>query len=60
MPIYEYNCLKCGSSFEKLVKSSERDEIRCPLCDSAEVERKLSAFATPASPASGGCSHGGG
>ncbi len=51
MPLYEYRCKNCGESFEKLRRMSEADQgIDCPHCQSEEVERLLSSFAT------GGCS----
>jgi putative FmdB family regulatory protein len=46
MPIFEYTCSKCGTTFEKLV-FKERDERReCPKCGSKRVERLFSAFST--------------
>ena len=42
MPIYEYACQKCGHGFEALVMSST-EEICCPECESAEVEKQMSA-----------------
>lgn len=33
MPIYEYQCPKCGNVFEEWVKSSQADQDKpCPLC----------------------------
>ena len=33
MPLYEYACGDCGSTFERLRKQAERDEaLRCPEC----------------------------
>lgn len=33
MPIYEYNCEKCGKTFEKLIRASDGDKkIECPDC----------------------------
>lgn len=50
MPIYEFNCRKCGESFEELVRDSSRGvKVRCPHCESASVARKLSAFAAHSS-----------
>jgi len=55
MPLYEYRCEKCGQSFEKLRRMSAADEgVECPYCESEEVERLLSSFAT------GGCAAGAG
>lgn len=47
MPIYEYECSACGNHFEELIfSSSERDAPKCPKCDSQDVKRAVSAFAT--------------
>ncbi len=47
MPIYEYTCLRCGTEFEKLVRSPESThEIKCPVCGNGEVEEKFSACAS--------------
>jgi putative FmdB family regulatory protein len=32
MPLYEYKCLACGSSFEVLQKVSEPRLKKCPKC----------------------------
>ena len=43
MPIYEYQCRKCGHEFELLVL---RDTIpACPSCSAQDLERLLSGFA---------------
>ncbi len=45
MPIYEYKCEKCGYKFEKLVKSSERDNNqKCPKCGNNNTKKIFSAF----------------
>lgn len=41
MPIYEYKCNKCGSTFEALIRGSEVPA--CPDCKSEEVGRLMSA-----------------
>jgi putative FmdB family regulatory protein len=43
MPIFEYECKGCGSSFELLVRSDTR--VACPSCNSEKVLKKLSLFA---------------
>jgi putative FmdB family regulatory protein len=43
MPIFEYECTSCHSSFELLVRSDTR--IACPECESPKVVKKLSLFA---------------
>lgn len=63
MPMYEFQCAKCHLEFEELVRKVG-EEVRCPQCDSVEVERLLSrvAFsvggkftASTGSSACGGC-----
>lgn len=44
MPIYEYQCVACGKEFEILVRNSS-SAPQCPGCSSAELRKKLSAFA---------------
>ena len=57
MPIYEYQCRKCGEKFEKLVRSmSDSKPVECAKCGSKETARALSLFAVGAgksSPADG-------
>jgi len=43
MPLYEYDCLKCGQRFEVLVRGAQ--VIACPACRHEGVERVISAFA---------------
>ena len=42
MPIYEYGCLTCGASFEKLMKL-DAPAPPCPECGAEEVKKKVSA-----------------
>ncbi len=43
MPIYEYRCLACGVSFEKILSSSTSTEsIACSHCRSLKVQKKIS------------------
>ncbi len=42
MPLYEYQCKKCGHRFEKIEKFSDPETKQCTVCD-GEVERLLSA-----------------
>jgi putative FmdB family regulatory protein len=46
VPIYEYQCKKCGHAFEKLVRSmSDKSAALCPECGSKKTGKALSAFA---------------
>jgi len=46
MPIFEFVCEVCGNDFEELVFSSNTAGVCCPACESQEVKKKLSTFAT--------------
>lgn len=50
MPIFEYLCQECGQEFELLVRSDT--VLQCPTCDSDQLEKQLSVFATEKSAAS--------
>jgi putative FmdB family regulatory protein len=46
MPLYEYLCRGCGKTFELLRRINDADEdLECPNCHSAKVERRFSTFA---------------
>jgi putative FmdB family regulatory protein len=42
MPLYEYQCKKCGHRFEKIQKFSDKPVKKCPECGGA-VEQVVSA-----------------
>ena len=45
MPLYEYECQKCGKLIEILRNRSESDkDVKCPECGSSEMRRKFSTF----------------
>lgn len=54
MPIYEYNCAKCGNCFEYLHFAGDDAPPECPKCGAREVKRQLSCFATGAGGQGGG------
>ncbi|RLC69584.1 MAG: zinc ribbon domain-containing protein [Chloroflexi bacterium] len=50
MPIYEYQCLKCGQRFELRRSMTESDsDVRCPKCGAEHPQRVFSVFATSSS-----------
>lgn len=42
MPLYEYQCKKCGHRFEKILKFSDKPVKKCPECG-GPVEQTISA-----------------
>jgi putative FmdB family regulatory protein len=42
MPLYEYQCEKCGHRFEKIQKFSDKMVKKCPVCG-GPVEQMISA-----------------
>ncbi len=42
MPLYEYQCKKCGHRFEKIQKFSDKPIKKCPECG-GPVEKTISA-----------------
>ena len=42
MPLYEYQCKKCGHRFEKILKFSDKPIKKCPECG-GRVEQVISA-----------------
>lgn len=66
MPLYEYFCLNCRTTFDVLRPMRQADEpIRCQACESPKTRRVLSLFAAQTSnaadghPSSSGCACGG-
>ncbi len=54
MPIYEFKCLECNATFEKLFfNSDEKIDLSCPECKSQSFERVVSEsnYAMGAGPA---------
>lgn len=43
MPLYEYQCSKCGKVFEKMQKFSDAPLTACECPDQGPVERLISA-----------------
>lgn len=55
MPIYEYACPACGTTFETLIiRRSDEADVACPGCQSRTVNRQLSRTAAPRTGGSGG------
>ena len=67
MPIHEYECKKCGITFEVYQRITETaKDVKCPACGAEDPERKISAFSSCGTSSSssgyaggGSCSSGG-
>ncbi|HEY1284852.1 MAG TPA: zinc ribbon domain-containing protein [Solirubrobacterales bacterium] len=46
MPVYEYECKRCGERFEELVRE-ESASPPCPKCGAVEVRRVISLVSPP-------------
>jgi putative FmdB family regulatory protein len=44
MPLFEYQCKRCGNQFEALVRAGGPSPS-CPACRSEDLEKLLSLFA---------------
>jgi len=46
MPVYEYVCNECHTSFEVIltIKEHDKEEIICPKCQSKKVEQDAAEF----------------
>jgi putative FmdB family regulatory protein len=48
MPIFEYECTRCGKTYDVLHKGKELEEdIECPHCGSKEYVKLMSVPAAP-------------
>jgi putative FmdB family regulatory protein len=43
MPIYEFQCDRCGHVFDRLQKLSDPDPGHCPECGEPAIRRRLTA-----------------
>lgn len=46
MPVYEYECQKCGEKFSVTLRIKEHDEkkVKCPKCASSDVKQLIEPF----------------
>jgi len=50
MPIYEFNCQKCGKHFENLILNNDDiKKLNCPSCGGKDIKRLLSIFSSNSS-----------
>lgn len=49
MPIYEFECSRCKTVYERFMKIDERyDVLACPSCGTTEPKKLVAAFRTNA------------
>ena len=54
MPIYEFSCRECTTTFEELVRMGSTGEgLHCPACGGGQVQKKMSTFYGRSSSAGG-------
>lgn len=59
MPLYDYECRKCGAEFDTLRSIRDKDEdVECPVCHEHDCRRKVSLTASEILRSSG-CGGGG-
>jgi putative FmdB family regulatory protein len=59
MPIYEYECRKCGEKFEVLQRINEdNSQVQCPRCSTDKPRKVLSVFSPASVESSASCSTG--
>ena len=56
MPIYEYQCKKCGQVTEVFEGAGAKGKHVCPKCESKQMEKLFSAFAVGKNAGSSGSS----
>jgi putative FmdB family regulatory protein len=44
MPIFEYQCTKCGNRSEFLENADDREKHVCPKCGSSQMNKLFSGF----------------
>jgi len=47
MPIYEFKCNQCGTSFDQLCRLNWQGTVKCPACGGTDLAKAISGFACP-------------
>jgi len=56
MPIYEYQCRKCGHTFDHLARTLSELPPKCPKCGMRNPVKQLSTFSASVSSSGSGAS----
>jgi len=46
MPIFDFECRKCGHKFDLIISNAEKDKAKCPQCGAMNLKQLLSSFST--------------
>ncbi|MDH3598430.1 MAG: zinc ribbon domain-containing protein [Candidatus Tectomicrobia bacterium] len=53
MPIFEFQCTDCCTTFERLIMSAQSNAAQdCPQCNGSNTSKQFSTFSTNRSPGS--------
>ncbi len=55
MPIYEFTCKDCSTTFSKKSSVAEKDNITCPECNSKELKQSFTSEAKSDSKSKSAC-----
>jgi putative FmdB family regulatory protein len=55
MPLFEYQCRECESTFERIVFAGDEEAIACPCCNSENVEKLISCVSFIGGSGAGAC-----
>jgi putative FmdB family regulatory protein len=53
MPLFEFMCARCGTTFEQLVRTTSTQQVVCPKCHGVHVQKQMSSFAVRGASSSG-------
>ncbi len=43
MPLYEYRCTQCHTTFEVLQRAKDKPPQKCPKCGGGPIEKRISS-----------------
>ncbi len=46
MPVYDFRCQQCDHKFTVMVSINEKDQVKCPKCESEKVQQLFTGFFT--------------
>ena len=46
MPIFDFECRKCGHKFDLIISNADKEKAKCPQCGAMNLKQLLSSFST--------------